>query len=652
MVHACVPTRDGEAAILGRMQSLALPLAALSFAAAPSASSGQPASKEIDRSHIDAKYKWNLADLYASDQAWAKAKAALGKKVAGFERHKGHLGDGPKALADALSELGALQNDLQRIAVYAHARSDENTRLAPPRSMRSEADSLGIQLDTATSWLRPELLMLPEAAIKTALAQEKRLGEWAFYLQDVLRWKPHTLRAEEERIVAMAGELSIAPSTVYGVLKDADLPYPTVKLTSGEDVRLDPAGYARTRASRNRDDRVKVFQAFFGALKTFERTTGAMLSAQLKAHIFDRDVHHFPSTLEAALFRDNVPVSIYRQLVKDVNANLPTLHRYLKLRQRMLGLASLGYEDLYAPLVSEVDRHYSVEEAVAMTLTAVAPLGPAYNKKLAHGLQSGWTDFLPSPGKRAGAYSTGAYGVHPYQLLNFNGQWDDVSTLAHESGHSMHTLLAGESQPFPTSSYSIFVAEIASTLNENLLGHRALTEARNDQERLALLGQRLESLRTTLFRQTMFAEFELAIHERAEKGEALTGEALSAAYLELVRHYYGHDKGICAVSELYGDEWSFVPHFYYDYYVYQYATSLVASSALTKAILDDQARGGTAARDRYLGLLSAGGSDFPGTLLAKAGVDLTTSAPFLAAMQEMNAVMTQIESILGAAPAK
>jgi len=634
------------------MQSFALPLAALSFAAAPSASSGQPVSKEIDRSHIDAKYKWKLADLYASDQAWEKAKAALGKKVAGFEKHKGHLGDGPKALADALTELGALQNELQRVAVYAHARSDENTRLAPPRSMRSEADSLGVQLDTVTSWLRPELLTLPDAAIQTALAQEKRLHEWAFYLQDVLRWKPHTLRAEEERIVAMAGELSIAPSTVYGVLKDADLPYPTVKLSTGEEVRLDPAGYARTRALRNRADRVTVFQAFFGALKTFERTTGAILSAQLKAHIFDRDVHRFPSTLEAALFRDNVPVGIYRQLVKDVNANLPTLHRYLKLRQRMLGLASLGYEDLYAPLVSEVERHYSVEEAVAMTLAAVTPLGPEYNKKLAHGLHSGWTDFLPSTGKRAGAYSTGVYGVHPYQLLNFNGQWDDVSTLAHEAGHSMHTLLAEESQPFATASYSIFVAEIASTLNENLLVHRALTEARNDQERLALLGQRLESLRTTLFRQTMFAEFELAIHERAEKGEALTGEALSVAYLELVRRYYGHDKGICAVPELYGDEWSFVPHFYYDYYVYQYATSLVASTALTKAILDDEARGSLAARDRYLGLLSAGGSDFPGKLLAKAGADLTTSAPFLAAMHDMNAVMTQIEAILSAAPAK
>jgi oligoendopeptidase F len=627
--------------------SFALPLAALSLAAAPSL--GQAPSKEIDRSQIADQYKWKLGDLYPSDQAWAKAKAELGKKVGSFERHKGRLGKGAKVLADALSELGLLQNELQRIAVYAHARSDENTRLADPRSMRAEADSLAVQLDTATAWLRPEILTLPEAKIRAALAKEKRLADWAFYLQDVLRWKPHTLGAAEERIVAMAGELTMAPRTVYGVLKDADLPYPTVKLSSGDEIRLDPAGFARTRTSGNRADRVKVFQAFFAALKTFERTTGAALSAQLKAHIFERDVHHFDSTLEASLFRDSVPVSIYRQLIKDVNANLPTLHRYLKLRQRMMGLADLGYEDLYAPLVREVDRRYSIEQATNMVLAAVAPLGPAYVQKLGDGFKAGWTDLLPSTGKRAGAYSTGVYGVHPYQLLNFNGQWDDVSTLAHEAGHSMHTLLANQSQPFATSGYAIFLAEIASTLNENLLERQALSQARTDRERLALLGQRLESLRTTLFRQTMFAEFELAIHQRAEAGEALTGESLTAAYLELVRRYYGHDKGICRVPENYGNEWSFVPHFYYDFYVFQYATSLVASTAITKSILDEEARGSTAARDRYLAMLSAGGSDFPGTLLARAGVDLTTSAPFLAAMQDMNDVMTQIEKILSAA---
>jgi oligoendopeptidase F len=624
-------------------RTLAFSLAALSVAGAAWAQAPGPSA---DHAGPAAAHQWKLDDLFASDQAWAEAKATVARGVAAFPRHKGHLGDGPRVLGDTLTELGALQNQLQRVSVYAEARNDEDTREAKPRGMHAEAESLSVQLDTATAWLRPELLALPAARIHGALAKDARLRPWSFFLEDVLRWKAHTLGAAEERIVAMTGELAGAPGSIYGVLKDADLPYPTVKLSTGETLRLDPAGYARARTSADHGDRVKVFQAFFAALKGFQRTTGATLYAQLQAHVFESKAHQFGSSVESALFRDNIPVDLYRQLIKDVNTNLPTLHRYLTLRKRMLGLPELAYEDLYAPLVKEVDRRYTVDEAMAMTLSAVAPLGPEYRRKLETGYKSGWTDFLPRTGKRAGAYSTGVYGLHPYQLLNFNGQWDDVSTLAHESGHSMHTLLTYEHQPFATSSYATFVAEVASTLNENLLFRRALADARTDRERLALLGARLENLRTTLFRQTMFAEFELGIHDRAEKGEALTGEALSAAYLELVRRYYGHDQKICRVAELYGDEWSFVPHFYYDFYVYQYATSVVASSALAKAILDDDAHGRTTARDRYLALLAAGGSDYPTTLLKRAGVDLTTAGPFNAAIEEMNAVMTQIEALL------
>jgi oligoendopeptidase F len=623
--------------------------AVVSVAALSLAAVSGPVAAQAPGAHA---HEWKLGDLFPSDRAWADAKTALIRGVDAFARHKGHLGDSPRSLGDALTELGTLQNQLQRVSVYAEARNDEDTRESKPRAMQAEAESLSVRLDTATSFIRPELLRLPPARIHSALAKEPRLRPWSFFLDDVLRGKAHTLGADEERLVAMTGDMSSAPGAIYGVLKDADLPYPTIKLSTGEQIRLDPAGYARARTAPAHGDRVKAFQAFFGALKGFERTMGTTLYAQLRAHVFESNAHRFGSSVESALFRDNIPVDIYRQLIKDVNANLPTLHRYLALRQRMLGLPELGYEDLYTPLVARVDRRYDVDQAMAMTLAAVAPLGAEYQRKLEGGYEAGWTDFLPRRGKRAGAYSTGVYGVHPIQLLNFNGQWDDVSTLAHESGHSMHTLLAFEHQPFATSGYATFVAEIASTLNENLLFRRALTDARTDEERLALLGERLENLRTTLFRQTMFAEFELGIHERAEKGEALTGEALSAAYLELVRRYYGHDQRICRVADLYGDEWSFVPHFYYDFYVYQYATSVVASSALAKAILDDEAHGGTAARDRYLDMLAAGGSDYPTTLLKRAGVDLTTPGPFNAAIEEMNAVMTQIEALLPAGKAR
>ncbi|HET6439212.1 MAG TPA: M3 family oligoendopeptidase, partial [Anaeromyxobacter sp.] len=370
------------------------------------------------------------------------------------------------------------------------------------------------------------------------------------------------------------------------------------------------------------------------------------LYAQVKAHVFEQEAHRFGSTLEAALFREAIPAAIYQQLIRDVNANLGTLHRYLALRRRMMGLERLEYEDLYTPLVRKVDRSYTVEEAKEAVLAAVAPLGNEYQSKLRQGYESGWTDFLPSTGKRSGAYSDAVYGTHPFQLLNFNGQWEDVVALAHESGHSMHFLLSFEHQPYPASRHPLFAAEVASTLNEYLLNLKAEEEASSDDERLAFLGARLERMRTVLFRQTLFAEFELAVHRAVEKGEALTGEGLSQMYLELVRRYYGHDQGVCDVDELYGVEWAFIPHLYLDYYVYQYATSVVASTFLGKAIRAEEAKGSTATRDRYLAMLSSGGSAHPVELLERAGVDMTTSAPFQAAMADMNETMDQMESIL------
>ncbi len=311
----------------------------------------------------------------------------------------------------------------------------------------------------------------------------------------------------------------------------------------------------------------------------------------------------------------------------------------------MLGLAKLSYSDLYVPLVSSVKLTYTPEEAQALTLAAVAPLGPEYVAALKTGFESRWTDFLPSTGKRSGAYSTGVWGVHPIQLLNFNGQYEDLTTLAHEAGHSMHTFLANRAQPYPTSGYPTFVAEIASTLNENLLLHHLLDTTRDDATRLAILGNFLDGLRGTLFRQTQFAEFELAVHELAEKDEPITGEVLSQLYLKQVRDYYGHAQGVCEVPEAIAVEWAYIPHFYYNFYVFQYATSLTLSTALAQNIRLAPP-GDTAARDRYLGLLKAGGSAYPLDLVKAAGVDPTTSAPFDAAVKEMNQVMDEMEAIL------
>ncbi len=613
-------------------------VAATALAAAPAAAR--------ERADIPPQYRWNLADLFPSDAAWRAARDDLAKRIPGLAAHRGKLGQSAGALRLALDDVFGARLALERLFVYASARGDEDTRLAPPREMRQSAQQLAVDLESALSWLRPELLTLDPARVRGFLGEEKGLAPYAFFLDDVLRWKPHTLGAGEERVAAEAASFATAGDDIAGVLRDADLPWPSVKLSTGEEVRLDPSGYSLHRASPERADRDRVFDAFYASLSAYQRTLGASLYATVKAHLFEKNARGFGSALEAALFRDAIPPAVYTQLLADVRRSLPTLHRYLALRKRMLGLEKLRYQDLYVPIVPAAEMRFEPQEARALTLAAVAALGPEYVQGLKKGFESGWTDYLPSTGKRSGAYSTGVYGVHPYQLLNFNGRYDDLSTLAHESGHSLHTWLAYGAQPYPTANYSIFVAEVASTLNENLLLHHMLGKAKDDATRLFLLGSALDSMRTTLFRQTQFAEFELALHEQAEKGETLTGENLSRLYLGITRRMYGHDAGVCEVPELVSTEWAFIPHFHMNFYVYQYATSLVAAMTFAKAIREEAPKGGTKARDAYLGLLRAGGSRYPIDLLRQAGVDMTTSKPFDAAMAEMNAIMDQMEKIL------
>jgi oligoendopeptidase F len=598
-----------------------------------------------ERSEVPEKYKWNLADLYPSDAAWAKARDALRARIPRLAEHQGHLGDSADALFRALDAVYGAQLDLSKVSVYADARSDEDTRAAAPRELRQSAEQLQVDFGAALAWLRPELLRLDAAKVRGFLDKEPRLAPYRFFLEDTLRSKPHTLGAAEEKLVAEAEGVGQGARTAYGILKDADIPWPAVKLSTGE-ARMDPSAFTLHRASKVREDRDKAFDAFFGTLRTYQGTMGATLYAHVKGHLFTRTARRFESSLESALFTDNIPTAVYRQLLADVHASLPTFHRSLALRKRMLGQDVLRYQDLYAPAVAKVDLRFDPDQARAMTLEAIAPLGPTYVQALRKGFESRWTDFLPTTGKRAGAYSTGVYGVHPYQLLNFNGLYLDLSTLAHESGHSMHTALAFEKQPYPTSDYPIFVAEVASTFNENLLVHHMLASAKDDATRLFLLGTQLDSLRQTLFRQTQFAEFELAIHELAERGETLTGENLSALYLKITRDYYGHDQGVCRVDDLVASEWAMIPHFYRNFYVYQYATSLVASTSLARGVREEAARGETKRRDAYLRMLAAGGSKYPIDLLREAGVDMTTPAPFKAAMAEMNATMDEIEGLL------
>ena len=389
------------------------------------------------RADIPDKYKWNLADLYPSEAAWTAAKEAIQKRLPELGKHRGHLGKSAKELLAGLQVMFDLDRDLSRLAVYANSLSDEDVRAGRPREMKQGAEELATAFSAAVSWVRPEILAMDPARVRTFIADEPKLGPYRVFLEETLRRKPHTLSAAEEKIAAEAGEMERTGGEVHGVLSNADLPYPTIKLTTGESVRLDPAAFTLHRQDRDRADRDKVFAAFFGALKTYERTMGATLASAVKAHLFEMRIRHFGTALEAALFQDNIPVAVYKQLLADVHRSLPTLHRYLALRKRMLGLGELRYQDLYVPLVASVDMRFGPDEARAITLEALAPLGTAYIEALRKGFDSRWTDYLPSTGKRSGAYSTGVYGVHPFprSCSNFNGRYEDLTTLAHESGH-------------------------------------------------------------------------------------------------------------------------------------------------------------------------------------------------------------------------
>ena len=602
----------------------------------------------VERSEVPVQYTWDLRTLYPTDAAWLAAKKNIEGRIPALEKFKGTLGKSPASLADALTSIMAVNKDLDRLYTYASQTSDQDARISKYLEMRESAGQLGVTARSATSYVRPEILLIGADKVRSMVASEPRLKEYTPYLEDILRYAPHTLTAGEEKVVAEAGRMGGAGSTIRDLFDDAEMPRPTVTLSSGEKIRLDDAAYTRYRASSVRADRDSVFRVFWAAHREYQGTFGATLNAQVQAHIFNKEARKFASCVQASLFRDNIPPKVYTQLLSDVHANLPTLHRYLKLRKRMMGLDQLRYEDLYAPVIKQVDLKFTPEQAMEITLGAVAPLGQSYVDTLQHGFASRWIDWMPTTGKSSGAYSTGAYGVHPYQLQNFTGLYEEVSTLAHESGHSMHTYLANSHQPYVTHDYATFVAEVASTLNENLLFHYMLDRTTDKPTRLYLLGSYLDNLRGTLFRQTMFAEFELAIHDKAEKGETLTGEAMTKMYLEIARRYYGHDQGVCKVDSLYGVEWAYIPHFFYDFYVYQYATSIVASTAIANGIREEAAaHKGTAKRDAYLAMLSSGSSKYPIDLLKGSGVDMTTSAPFQAAMKEMNRVMDEMETLLG-----
>jgi oligoendopeptidase F len=601
-------------------------------------------AQERDRSKVDPKYTWNLAEIYPSDTAWRAEKDRVAGELPRLRSFQGKLGSSASTLADALELQSRLDKEISRLYVYAGMLADQDTRVSTYQGMQQEMQQLAANFSAQGSYIEPELLHLGKDRIEKAIGSEPRLKNYAFYLHDVVRRAAHTLSDAEEKILADAGPLAGSASNIYGILANADFPYPTITLSDGRSVKVNQAGYAELRTLQNRDDRRAAMQAFFTSLGSFSRTLGTTINAEVQKVSFYAKARKYSSNLDVSLDGPNIPTSVYTRLIDGVNKSLPTFHRYLKLRKRMMKLPdALHYYDLYAPLVADVDLRYTPEEAEQHVLAAVAPLGTDYVNVVKRAFSSRWIDFYPTEGKRSGAYSNGgAYDVHPYMLLNYLGQYNDMSTLAHELGHTMHSYYSNSKQPYPTANYQTFVAEVASTFNEALLLDHMLKQIKDENTRLSLLGNYLENAKSTVFRQTQFAEFELRMHQMAEKGQPITGEALAKLYLDITRRYYGHDAGVCLVDDYIAHEWSYIPHFYRDFYVFQYATSFTAAEALSAKVL----AGDQSATARYLTFLSSGGSKYPIDLLKDAGVDMTTDEPLNLTVRKMNQVMDEMEQIL------
>jgi oligoendopeptidase F len=604
-------------------------------------------AQERDRSKIPERYTWNLADIYASEVAWRGAKEKLAAALPELRVFKGKLATSGKTLVDALETMSALDKELSRLYAYASMLADQDTRDGQHQGMRQEMVQLASALAAETAFVEPEILRIDRPNLERLAASEPRLNVYRFYLEDIARRAPHTLSDSEEKILADAGPLAGGPSNTYNILANADFSYPTVTLSDGRAVKVDQAAYNDLRMLPNRADREKVMAAFFQALGSFSRTFGTTMNGEVQKVLFFAKTRKYESALEASLDGPNIPVSVYKRLIDGVNRNLPVFHRYLRLRKRMMSIDTLHYYDLYAPLVGSVRLEYTPEQAQQQVLAAVAPLGPEYASVIQRAFNERWIDLLPNEGKRSGAYSNGGvYDVHPFMLINFNGKYPDVSTLAHELGHTMQSYFSNKAQPYPLASYPIFVAEVASTFNEALLIDHMLKDVKEPNTRLSLLGNYLENIKGTVFRQTQFAEFELRMHEMAQNDLPITGDALAKLYLDITKKYYGHDLGVCIVDEYIAHEWSFIPHFYRDFYVFQYATSFTASLALAEKVK----QGDQDATKHYLSFLSAGGSKYPVDLLKDAGVDMTTDEPLELTVSAMNRVMDEMEKLLAAAP--
>ncbi len=597
------------------------------------------------REQVATEDKWNVGAIYPSDDAWEEDFKAVQAWPERIESHQGRLGESPQVLAEALMTYLAALRAMEKVWVYSHLRSDENVGDSHYRNMMERARSTWVRLSAASSYIAPEILAIPDDTMATWM-QAEALLPYRVWLEDLLRGKPHTLSPGEERLMSLAGEPLSAFASIFSVLKNVDLAarLPQVPDEQGERRPLTHGSFIKMLESRDRGVRKGAFDGYYAEYRGNRGTIAATLDGAVKSHVFQARARRHGSALEEALFGDNVQPAVYNALISAVHDALPAFYRYMALRRRLLGLDALHLYDVYVPAIPEVEMHYGYAEGVELVCRALAPLGDEYVAASRAGLtRDGWVDRYENVGKRSGAYSSGCYDTMPYILLNYTGTLDAAFTLAHELGHSMHSWRSNRAQPYHLADYRILVAEVASTTNEALLNHHLLASIDDRAARAYLIDRYLDSFRGTLFRQTMFAEFEKQIHESVEAGNPLTADALDAAYLELVKLYFGSSVAFDEQDAPIAWEWARIDHFFYNFYVYKYATGMASAIALAGSLLTE----GQSAVQRYLRFLSSGCSQYPLDLLREAGVDLTTPQPVKAALAEFERLVGELETLVG-----
>ena len=580
---------------------------------------------------------WDLSDIYPSEAAWESERQAVTSLLPSLDAWKGKLASSPATLKTALDAIYAASHRADRLSLYASLSADADTHNGPNQERKGQAIELETEVDTATAWFSPEIVKMGAEKIAAFEAAEPGLGIYRHQLDKILRQGPHTLGDEAEGVLAAASTIEDAPKQIRTQIADGDIPWPTVALSTGP-VRMDNQAFTRAREAPSRADRKAAFEGFFGEYKEFKGSLGASLQAHVQGHVFEAKARHYSSSLEAALSPNAIPTAVYHTLIEQAHAGIPALQRYFELRKRMMKLDELHYFDLY-PSIASLDRKFSLAEMRTLTVEAVAPLGAAYQKTLADATAGKWMDPFPRKGKVSGAYTNHTYGVHPYLLLNLYDNYDGLTTYAHEWGHAMHGVLSYASQPLPEADYTIFTAEIASTNNEQLLNHLMVSQARTPAEKVFYLDQLLELFKGTFYRQTQFAEFELAIHEAAERGEGLSGDRFSEIYLKILKAYY---EPAVKIDDLFAIEWAYIPHFFRNFYVYQYATCVSASAFFSDRTL----AGGPKERESYLDVLRAGGSDYPVDVIRRAGLDMTSPSPYQALVAKFNRTLDELEAEL------